>query len=359
MYKYLLTILSFFILTGLQPSYAQGRMDFEEKEHDFGNIKEEDGPTEHTFTFVNKGNQPLTILDVKASCGCTTPSWSNEPIAPDAEGFITASYNPKGRPGVFNKSISVKTDGQPQMTILRIKGEVTPQPKGLRDLYGMDLGNIRVKSNHISMGNVTKGQIETGTLTLYNDSKQPIQLFPGKSTLPEHLTMRISKEVIAPADTATIIVDYNSADKNDWGFVFDYIRLATNDPLEAEKRINVSANIKEDFSSISEGDPTPTLVFETEKHNFGNISAKSKQEFTFNLTNKGNDVLILHKVKPSCGCTASDIGKKVLQPNESTTLKIVYTAPAYSGPQRKAITIISNDPKKSETTLWIEATINN
>lgn len=101
---------------------------FNETTHDFGVIKEEDGRVSTVFTFTNKSQGPLTITNVRASCGCTTPAYNREPIAPDAEGQITVSYNAKGRPGSFHKSVTITlTNGNETFTYyVYIKGKVTP-----------------------------------------------------------------------------------------------------------------------------------------------------------------------------------------------------------------------------------------
>ena len=62
---------------------AQAKISLEKKSHDFGSIEEGVQATV-TFTFKNTGNAPLILNSVKASCGCTTPKWTKEPIAPGA-----------------------------------------------------------------------------------------------------------------------------------------------------------------------------------------------------------------------------------------------------------------------------------
>ena len=100
-----------------------------EKTYDFGTIKEEDGRVSHVFTLKNVTEGPLTIKNVRASCGCTTPAWSREPIAPGAEAQITVTYNASGRPGAFHKSVTVTlSNGTEDFTqVLFIKGKVTPK----------------------------------------------------------------------------------------------------------------------------------------------------------------------------------------------------------------------------------------
>ena len=70
-------------------SEAQAKISLEKKSHDFGSIEEGVQATV-TFTFKNTGNAPLILNSVKASCGCTTPKWTKEPIAPGSEGQVTA-----------------------------------------------------------------------------------------------------------------------------------------------------------------------------------------------------------------------------------------------------------------------------
>ena len=85
---------------------AQGKFSFEEESYDFGTVIEGVKAT-HTFQFTNTGDAPIVISAVRASCGCTTPQWPKEPIAPGESGEITAIYNSKGRLNAFNKSIRI------------------------------------------------------------------------------------------------------------------------------------------------------------------------------------------------------------------------------------------------------------
>lgn len=105
-------------------------VEFNERTHDFGTVKEEVGKITTVFTFTNQFLAPLTIKSVRASCGCTTPNWSKEPVAPKGKGEITVTYSTTNRPGSFTKSITVVlTNGTEDFTeVLYIKGQVTPKP---------------------------------------------------------------------------------------------------------------------------------------------------------------------------------------------------------------------------------------
>ena len=94
---------------------------------DFGDIKEANGPATHAFKVKNDGGTPLVITKVVASCGCTTPDWTKEPIAPGGSGEIKVTYDPTSRPGPFTKTISVYSNGKTGSYILTIKGNVIPK----------------------------------------------------------------------------------------------------------------------------------------------------------------------------------------------------------------------------------------
>lgn len=105
------------------------KIKFVEETHDFGNIKEGTQAT-YEFKFTNTGNAPLILESVQASCGCTTPEWSKDPIAPGQTGKVIATFNSSGRPGTFTKTITVKYNGavETNTNYLTIKGFVESAP---------------------------------------------------------------------------------------------------------------------------------------------------------------------------------------------------------------------------------------
>jgi len=107
-----------------QPSLAVDNAIFNwsETSFDFGKIKQ-NIPATHEFTFVNKGNAPLVISSVQASCGCTVAEYSKEPVAPGQRGFVKATYN-AAKAGVFTKTVTINSNTDQSVITLTIKGEV-------------------------------------------------------------------------------------------------------------------------------------------------------------------------------------------------------------------------------------------
>ncbi|HEY4967920.1 MAG TPA: DUF1573 domain-containing protein [Puia sp.] len=96
-----------------------------ESNYSFGKIPQ-GRPVIHVFTIQNVGKELLLLENVQASCGCTTPEWSREPIAPGAEAPIKVGYNAYAE-GHFNKTVTILyNNGQSKALI--ISGEVYKLP---------------------------------------------------------------------------------------------------------------------------------------------------------------------------------------------------------------------------------------
>jgi len=100
---------------------------FDKYKYDFGTIKENDGKVSTVFIFTNLGDSPLLISKVDASCGCTTPEWTREPVLPCEQGYIKATYNPVNRLNFFERSLTVYTNGIPSKIVLTIQGTTIKQ----------------------------------------------------------------------------------------------------------------------------------------------------------------------------------------------------------------------------------------
>lgn len=130
-FKKTLFIASLALLFVSTVAFAGGKdkasMKFTETVHNFGSIKEDGGPVTCEFPFVNEGKANLVILNATAECGCTKPAYPKQPIAPGKTGKITVTYNPLGRPGGFDKVVTIRTNGKPGKIRLKIRGTVIPK----------------------------------------------------------------------------------------------------------------------------------------------------------------------------------------------------------------------------------------
>jgi hypothetical protein len=108
---------------------AKTNVTFDSEEYDFAQVTDGD-IVRHTFKFTNSGSNPLVVQRAKASCGCTVPTWTKEPIAPGETGEIAVEFNSKNKAGMQTKTITVTGNFEGNINkVLRIKGEVLPASK--------------------------------------------------------------------------------------------------------------------------------------------------------------------------------------------------------------------------------------
>jgi len=345
------------ILCPLYSQTVQPKISFTKTQHDFGKFKEKDGKVTHKFEFVNTGGSDLIVQNVSASCGCTASQWTREPIPPGAKGFVAATYNPAGRPGSFRKYVTVISNSNPGSVRLTIIGEVVPKPRTVEDDYKYVMGPLRLKSNHMAFGNIKNTQIPEKRLEIINNSDKLLKI--EFERVPGHVTIRAEPASLQPKEKGLLIATYDAPSRNDWGFVIDRMGMKINGVSERNYSLVISANIEEDFASLSPEQlaNAPVLSVDNREFMFGKINQGEKKEHIFVLTNSGKSDLHIRKVKASCGCTAVQPAKRVIAPGESVDIKTVFNSAGKVGNQNKTVTIITNDPKQSKLILWVKGEV--
>ena len=130
-----ITLMLFACLT-YAAAQQQAEIKFDKVSIDLGTFSESNPVQEAVFTFTNVGQAPLIINQAVASCGCAVPSYTKEPIKPGQKGQIKVTYNGKGKfPGHFKKSITVRTNGVPEMTRLSIEGVMKEASKSITSIF--------------------------------------------------------------------------------------------------------------------------------------------------------------------------------------------------------------------------------
>lgn len=371
--KQLLVVFSLAVLSVTTAFSQLNLIQFESTEHDFGVRKEEEEKLDHTFKLKNISDGPIKLTYVKAACGCTTPTWTQDVIPAKGEAFVSASYGAKHRPGKFDKTVTVratKVDAKGEVKdsslsdtkILRIKGDVTPRVKGIKDWYPNEEGSLRYSANHITFGEIKKSEVKTKQLTFFNQGKKPITVKQVDYQNPnqQHLKFEFKQGMtVKPNDSIHVDVTYDANKATDWEFVHERVNLQTDDDSVAKKTIYISATIKPDFSSMSEADKAnaPRIEFEKTVHDFGVINQGDVAKTEFVFKNTGKSTLKILKTKASCGCTAPDLKDTELKPGDSSKIDVSFNSAGKSGPTTKQVTVVTNDPANPIIKLDIKSDI--
>jgi len=333
-------------------------MAFDSQTHNFGTIKEEDGPVTHKYIFTNTGSIPLVIKEVRASCGCTASDWTKEPVLPGNKGFVSATYNPVGRPGPFTKTVTVTSNATNSPITLRFNGTVTPRTKKPEDIYPIVLDSIRFTQNFVYFDSIYAGEVLTKKIEVWNTRKTSATL--SFVNVPKHIKVTFKPSAtLKPDEKGSIEFIYSAKEKNDWGYVYDNLQLAVNGQTNTNNRITVSAKIREDFRKLSpkQLENAPVLKVNEYAYDFGTVKRGEKVKHDYILTNEGKSDLIIRKKTASCGCTVAELKKNTLKPGESLPLTVEMNTENKSGEVAYTITLITNDPKNAEVILFLRGKV--
>ena len=322
-------------------------LQFNEEIFDFGSIKEQAGPVMHEFSFTNNSSRPITILKVQASCGCTTPDWSKSPVAPGKSGFIQASFNPAGRPGYFNKSLTVTTDFDSNPVILQIKGQVAVEGETEVIQFQAANGSWKLKSGSFNLGKVfTNDEYTVRDFQVLNSGTKPVT-FSGKYVGPAYVKIDVQPKTLAPGEKGNIKVSYNGKMKGKYGFQSDHVEILTDDESIPAKSFSVYATLEDEFPKLTAEElaKAPQLRVQYSTLDFGRLRPNTASVREIQFYNTGKKELDIKSLQGNCTCVTASAEKTSIKPGESSLIKISLNPQDRKGSLQKSVTIYSNDPQ--------------
>lgn len=330
---------------------------FDKTTHDFGKINEADGRVTTVFTFRNEGMSPLVLNNVRASCGCTTPKWTKEPVEPGQEGQITVTYNPNGRPGHFQKTITVTSNAKETTAKLFIKGEVIPKTVKPVDKFPVKMGDLSLAEGSVDFGDVTKGGQVSRTLTYTNEKVDSFLLsFTSDNYVVAYPSFDRPELMVQKGQKGEMKILFEAIACNQYGPVETAVYPVINGKKGAEP-IVIRANVVEDFSKLSEADKmnAPILVINDaiDLGTFRLNAKKGNTKTTIQLANAGQNPLMVRRVVTTSEKIHVIPPKSIRSGKKGNAQVIIRTADA--GTFELPVTFITNDPKqpvKKVTLRW-------
>lgn len=337
-------------------TFAQGMLQFKEKNIELKKLKADDSPTEVIFKFKNTGNEPVILTRVSPITTELKADWDKAPLAPGKSSEIKISFNTTRMPEKFNYSIIVftSTNTREQLTL---SANIIDNPAKPELLYNADMEGLKFKTTNIQFNNIYNWQVVSDTLSFFNARKDTVSV--GTNYLPSYMQFAANPQKVAPGKKGSIIITYDAPKKNDYGYSYESIILSLNNSKEYKNRLTITANITEDFSKLNKKDleNAPIASFEKTEINFGDIKPGDKANCDFTLKNTGKSDLFIRKTRASCGCTAVTMGQTTVAPGQTTVIRATFDSANKSGHQDKSITVITNDPKNPDQTLRINGNI--
>lgn len=170
---------------------------------DLGRIEEKDGTVEGEFRFINNGDSSLFISRVKSTCGCTEIDYTKDLIHPGDTAKIHFRFDPTGRPGKINKSISVYISGH-HLEKLDFTGLVLPTEETLKKRYPINKGRVRLETDSLKLSVIKKGERKYAVFGIYNSSDEVLK--PEFKSIEKGLDVSIMPLIIPPHESATVSI---------------------------------------------------------------------------------------------------------------------------------------------------------
>lgn len=323
---------------------------FEKTEHDFGKINEGDGRVSVIFSFKNEGMAPLILSNVRASCGCTTPTWTKEPVEPGKTGSITVTYNPNGRPGRFQKTVTITSNASVPTQKVYIKGEVIPKQAKPANKFTIAVGELSMKSVTLDLGTVKKGDKKSGELEYANLSQAAHTVALATNQADAFVINQVTLETAQPNETGKFVFAMDTKKTKLYGpiEVFAYVVVDGKKTITDDHKLTVKANIVEDFSQLTIEDKQQAPIIElSNRYELGEIARGKTHRFSFPIKNIGVNPLEIRRAYSSDAKLRIKEPKAIKNGKKGNVTVDIDTKGMEPGKYNREIIIISNDYVRS------------
>ena len=330
---------------------------FDNESFDFGTLAEDGGVKSHIFSFENISNEPIVILRVSTSCGCTTAEYSQQPIGPKGRGEIKAIFNPMNQPGEFARRLSVYTsDGN--ITHLTVKGSVTPRVLTPSERYTIDLGEgLRTDANAHAFGYIEHGASARSTFGIYNGSDRTITLSL-TPTEPSGILDIHYPHTLAPHAEAEIDFGYLLDSESALYGTLRYVVSVAVNGKKSNLPFIISAIAIDARNKIEENEPAKVHLSEN-FIKFGTLNNTPRSvSHKITITNIGISPLQIRKIESEKGVAEGIVDKVSISSDEEASLTVKLNIEESTlGVVTDRLRIVTNDPQSPLRTIKVTAII--
>lgn len=313
--------------------------------HNFGAFDEDMGPVSCRFGYTNTGDEPLAVTAVHASCGCTTPRYDVEPLAPGDTAYITVTYDPTGRPGSFSKTVAVMTNTEPQRSRLVIKGVVIGAANSIRSRYPHNAGVMKMRENTLMAGEVVKGHLGRAMAEGYNRSTDSIA--PSVEGLPPYLSVSVIPPKAGPGEQVRFQFFLDSSKCPLYGLVSDSLTI-TPRPGDEPFTLHLTAMIEQDFSRLSDKQraEAPQIAIDNATADFGRIDRNGGMlSRSVKVANRGKRAMTIHRVYTADRGISVSVDRRKVKPGQEATVTVSVDPTQLTGAMLNGrITVITDSP---------------
>jgi hypothetical protein len=210
---------------------------------------------------------------------------------------------------------------------------------------------ISVQVSEHNLGDIIQGEVVSHTFTISNSGGDILKITDVRASCG-CTAAQPDKKDLKPSESTNIKVTFNS--KGRIGPQISTVYINSNDPDKKEIQLKLRSNVILPPKKTKSG---ATLFLPETQHNFGKVKEGDIVSHTFQLINKGSELLEIKDIKSSCGCAATLLSNPSIKPNEAATLKVDLDTKNRVGKLSRTITLYSNDAEQENKIITIFAEV--
>ena len=345
------TALPFCLLTLLPFNVYAQQLSVKNEVIDCGNVIYEQ-PVTAKFEMQNMSSNPISIKDVKTSCGCTTVEYPKGQIDPGESFVVNATYDSR-QMGHFFKDIALYSDASQQPFYLQIRGVVVEEIIDFAGQYPYTIADLNVDRNDVEFDDVNRGDRPVQKINIRNASSKSVS--PVVMHLPSYMQAQVSPTTLQPGRQGTISLILDSKKVRDYGLTQTsvFLGMYPGDKVHPDKEISVSTVLLPAFTEMTETQMqyAPKLGLSAEELNIA-FNGKAKKTETIIIENLGRSELDISSLQMFTAGMKVKLNKTKLQAGEQAKLKITVDAKEIKKARSKPrVLMITNDPKRAKVII--------
>lgn len=312
-------------------------------------------PVKAEFKMKNNGQEPLTITNVRTSCGCTTVEYPTNPIAAGESFTISATYDAKTM-GHFQKLVGVYSNAGNDPMTLTIKGVVVEKKTDLDydGEYEYTIGDIKADIAAIDFDDVNRGDMPIQKIHLFNAGTEVLE--PQLMHLPNYMRGEIKPLRIAPGHSGTATIQLDSRKLRNLGLTQTsiYLGMFPGDKVAPEKEIPLNIILTPDFEQLTDAQRAnaPKLRLSKKSIDIGSFGNKERKKDEITITNEGKSTLTIRSLQMLTAGLEVSLSKQNIEPGGKAKLKVTAIASMLKKARSKPrILMITNDPEQPKNVI--------
>lgn len=338
---------------------VRAQLVFTPDSHDFGTVEEAGGVVRCRFRGVNQGKKPVVLLDVVTTCGCTVPTFSRKPIPAGGETEIEVSYDPYGRPGLFERKLRIYGTDRRELAVLTIRGTVSPRARSVEELYPTAAcGGVRLSGSLATFTYIYTGAPMQTALSLINTADEPrtLELRPRRES--GLLTLDYPRQLAAGERSAINLRYRVDASAPRYGTIRDALEVWI-DGRRCDEVLLVAHGIGIDRPTEAVKAAPPVADFGERVVRFGTVKHGAPlQRRQLTLRNTGRSPLMVRAVECNAPFGVTAETDRPIAPGESCTIGVTLDpSQADYGITTTQLLVVTNDPEHPAQRIRLTAIV--